>query len=230
MEPVVALVVAAGSGTRLGGNVPKALREVGGRPLVLRSIEALAEGGVDRALVVVAPGLEPAFEGVLADAPVPSACVAGGAERQDSVRAGLAAIAGDPGLSRSVFVLVHDAARALVPAAVVRRVIDALRAGAVGCIPVVPLVDTVRRVTPSGSTVVDRAELCAVQTPQGFVRARLEEAHRVVAERGIAVTDDAAALEVLGETVALVEGSREALKVTEPIDLMVAEAVVRSRS
>src|SRR4051812_44882240 len=116
MQPVVAIVVAAGSGSRLGGGVPKALRELAGRPLVVHSLEALAAGGVDRAVVVVVPGREPDFEAVLADAPLRSACVAGGAERQDSVRAGLDAIAGDPELSTSRFVLVHDAARALVPA------------------------------------------------------------------------------------------------------------------
>lgn len=229
MEPVVAIVVAAGSGSRLGGEVPKALRELDGRPLVAHCLDALAAGGVDRAVVVVAPGLLGEFEAVVADAPVPTGCVVGGAERQDSVLAGLRAIDGDPVLARSEFVVVHDAARALVPPAVVARVIGALREGAVACVPVVPVVDTVRELTGEGSRIVDRSSLVAVQTPQGFVRSVLERGHRAVGDQGVQVTDDAAAVELLGEAVALVEGDREALKVTEPLDIVLAEAILRSR-
>lgn len=228
-KPVVAIVVAAGSGSRLGGEVPKALRELGGRALVSHSLEALAAGGVTRAIVVIAEGLLPDFETVLADSPIPAAVVVGGAERQDSVLAGLDAIGGDPELVAADFVLVHDAARALVPPEVVARVIDALASGAVGCIPVVPVVDTIRRVTAAGSQVVDRAELVFVQTPQGFVRDVLHRGHLYVHERGLHVTDDAAVIEALGEQVVLVDGSREALKVTEPLDLLFAEAVLGSR-
>lgn len=230
MEPVVAIVVAAGSGSRLGGCTPKALRELAGRPLVGHSLRALAAGGVDRAIVVVAPGLLAEFETVIADSPIPAGCVAGGSERPDSVRAGLAAIAGDPELDRARYVLVHDAARALVPAEVVARVITALAEGAVGCVPVVPVVDTVRQVTANGSVVIDRTGLRAVQTPQGFVRETLERGHRLAQERGLQVTDDAAVVEALGEEIVLVEGSREALKVTEPLDLVIAEAIARSRA
>lgn len=229
MEPVVAIVVAAGSGSRLGGEVPKALRELAGKPLVAHSVAALAAGGVDRAVVVVADGLLPDFEAVLADSPIPTRAVVGGAERADSVRAGLDAISGDPGLAGAEFVLVHDAARALVPAEVVSRVIEALAAGAVGCVPVVPVVDTVRRLDEDGSVVVDRARLRAVQTPQGFRREVLLAAHRLAAERDLRVTDDATVVEALGVPIVLVDGSREALKVTEPFDLLVAEAIARSR-
>lgn len=229
MKPVVAIVVAAGSGSRLGGEGPKALRELGGRPLLSHSLDALAAGGVSRAIVVIAEGLLPDFETVLADSPIPAAVVTGGAERQDSVLAGLDAIIGDPELATAEFVLVHDAARALVPPEVVARVIAALEAGAVGCVPVVPVVDTVRRVTETGSEVIDRTGLRAVQTPQGFVREVLHRGHREVREQGLRVTDDAAVVEALGEQVVLVEGSPEALKVTEPLDLLFADAVLRSR-
>lgn len=229
MEPVVAIVVAAGSGSRLGGEIPKALRELNGRPLVWHSLRALGAGGVHRAVVVVAPGLLADFETVIADSPIPAGCVVGGAERPDSVRAGLAAIAGDPELDRARFVLVHDAARALVPPEVVARVIAALAGGAVGCVPAVPVVDTIRRLTPGGSEVIDRTRLRAVQTPQGFVREVLVRGHRLAIERGLQVTDDAAVVEALGEQIVLVEGSPEALKVTEPLDLVFAEALTRSR-
>jgi 2-C-methyl-D-erythritol 4-phosphate cytidylyltransferase len=230
MEPVVALVVAAGSGSRLGGDIPKALRELDGRPLVSHSLEGLAAGGVDRVVIVIAPGLDDDFAGVVAGSPIPARCVHGGAERQDSVLNGLAAIAGDPDLAGARYVLVHDAARALVPADVVRRVIEALIGGAVAAIPVLPVVDTIREVTATGSATVDRSRLRAVQTPQGFSRDVLERAHQLVADQGLQVTDDAAAVEALGYPVVLVTGDREALKVTEPLDLLFAEAIVRSHA
>ncbi|MFZ0530916.1 MAG: 2-C-methyl-D-erythritol 4-phosphate cytidylyltransferase [Propionicimonas sp.] len=230
MKPVVAIVVAAGSGSRLGGAVPKALRELGGRPLVRHCLDGLAGGGVSGAVVVVAEGLQGSFEAALSDSPIPVRVVAGGSERQDSVLAGLDAIAADPVLALADHVLVHDAARALVPAEVVARVVAALDGGAKGCVPVVPVVDTIRRVTAGGSEVVDRTQLRAVQTPQGFVREVLHRGHRHVREHGLAVTDDATVIETLGEQVVLVEGAREALKVTEPLDLVFADALLRSRS
>ena len=113
MKPAVALVAAAGSGTRLGAPVVKALVEVAGRTLVARSVDALARGGVDEAVVVVPAGLERAFADALADAPVSVRLVAGGAERQESVERGLAAVPAD------AIVLVHDAARPFVPVDVV---------------------------------------------------------------------------------------------------------------
>ncbi len=225
-EPVVAIVVAAGSGTRLGGDVPKALRQVGGVPLVSRSVAQLAAGGCTYAFVVIAPELRPDFEAVLSDADVPVTLVAGGTERQDSVRRGLAALEDAPDLAGARVVLIHDAARALVPAAVVARVIAAVQAGADAVIPVIPVIDTVRQINQVGSSVIDRATLRAVQTPQGFDRATVVEAHRLIADHGVDVTDDAAACEFAGSTVTLVEGSRDSLKITEPVDLVLAEAIV----
>ena len=222
IEPVVALVVAAGSGTRLGADVPKALVEVRGRSLVARSIDALAAGGCTHAVVVIAPGLRDAFERSLSGCPIPVAYALGGAERQDSVRHGLDVIASDPVTASSSIVLVHDAARAFVPPAVVARVIEAVDAGADAVIPVVPVVDSIRQVGADGSQVVDRATLRAVQTPQGFRCRVLEDAHAHVAREGLTVTDDAAACEAIGIPVVLVEGSRDAFKVTEPRDLALA--------
>jgi 2-C-methyl-D-erythritol 4-phosphate cytidylyltransferase len=216
-------VVAAGSGSRLGHAVPKALVEVAGRPLVRWAVDALAAGGVT-GIVVVAPEAQLAeFEALLADAPVPVAVVAGGAERQDSVRLGLEAI------GPAEVVLVHDAARPLVPPKVVADVIDAVRAGARAVVPVLPVVDSVRRQTPDGSRVVDRSELRAVQTPQGFEAGVLREAHRNAVECALAVTDDASACEALGEDITFVPGDRAAMKITEPFDLLVAEAIVETR-
>jgi len=220
-EPVVAIVVAAGSGIRLGGEVPKALRLLDGRPLVGWSLESLAAGGVSEAVVVIADGLQDAFGRALQDAPLPWRLVTGGATRQESVARGLDAL--PPG----DVVLVHDAARPLVPAQVVRAVVDAVRRGAAAVIPVVEVSDTIRQVSQDGSEVVDRGALRAVQTPQGFAREALIASH--VAAAGRQYTDDAAVCEAFGYEVVLVPGSREALKITEPYDLAVAEAVLRQR-
>jgi 2-C-methyl-D-erythritol 4-phosphate cytidylyltransferase len=221
-EPVVAIVVAAGSGVRLGGEVPKAVRPLAGRPLVSWSVEALAAGGVTDVVVVVGEGLQELFTSALVGAPIPFRLVEGGATRQESVARGIAAL--PPG----GVVLVHDAARPLVPAEVVRGVVEAVRAGAAAVIPVVPVTDTIRQVVEAGSVVVDRSGLRAVQTPQGFAREALVAAHAAAAGRDL--TDDAAVCEASGYEVVLVPGSREALKITEPYDLAVAEAIVRGRA
>ena len=220
-EPVVAIVVAAGSGVRLGGEIPKALRPLAGRPLVSWSVAALAAGGVTEVVVMVGNGLHDVFAEALADAPIPWRLVIGGATRQESVARGIAA------LPAGEIVLVHDAARPLVPAEVVRSVVDAVRSGAPAVIPVVPMSDTIRQVAVTGSVVVDRSGLRVVQTPQGFARDVLVNAH--VAAMGKNYTDDAAVCEASGYEVVLVPGSREALKITEPYDLAVAEAIVAGR-
>lgn len=224
-SPVVALVVAAGAGSRLGGPVPKALVPVGGVPLVLRSVRQLAAGGVDAAFVVIAPALADDFGRVLVDAPIPCRLVPGGAERQDSVANGLAALDAAPEFAAAQVVLVHDAARAFVPAQVVAGVVDAVRSGAAAAVPVVPVVDSMRACDEAGSTVVDRSRLRTVQTPQGFGRAVLREAHLGLAASGAGVTDDATAAERAGYRVVLTTGSREAFKVTDPFDVLVAEAL-----
>lgn len=227
--PVVAIVVAAGSGSRLGAEVPKALVEVAGVPLLARAVAQLAAGGVDEVVVVAPVAGREAFVDALASAPVPVPVLwaDGGAERQDSVGNGLALLPDLPEADADAqVVLVHDAARAFVPADVVARVVDAVRAGADAVVPVVPVSDSIRELVAEGSAVVDRATLRAVQTPQGFRRGVIEHAHAALAESKLAVTDDAAAAEFIGRTVVLVEGSRDAFKVTEPLDLVLAEAIV----
>ena len=231
--PVVGVVVAAGSGVRLGGPVPKALREVNGRALVARSADALVAGGCTDLVVVIAPGLQNDFEAALAGVTVPVHYAQGGARRQDSVVNGLAVLDQVPELSACRVVLVHDAARALVPAAVVGTVIATVSAGASAVIPVVPMIDSVRRdhaVTGSGgSSIVDRNELRLVQTPQGFDRQVLLASHARAVEQALEVTDDAAVCEACGHDVVLVAGSRDALKITDPHDVLVAEAICRER-
>jgi 2-C-methyl-D-erythritol 4-phosphate cytidylyltransferase len=215
---VAVVVPAAGAGTRPGPGAPTALRLRAGEPLLVHAVRRLRECPSVGPVVVAAPaGAVDEVAGLLAAFDV--TVVAGGAERQDSVRLGLAALPAEVDL-----VLVHDAARALVPVSVVESVVAALRSGAAAVVPVVPVADTVKRVT--GDVVVEtvpREELVAAQTPQGFQRAVLERAH---ADSPLA-TDDASMVEALGVKVVTVPGSPQAFKVTTPLDLLAAEAVLR---
>lgn len=208
-----AVVVAAGSGSRLGADIPKALVEVSGRALVWHAVSGLVAAGVERVAVSVPHGYLEAFSSVLAGLPV--VLTHGGAERQESVRCGLAAL-DEPG---EAIVLVHDAARPRVSPQVVDRVVRAVEDGADAVIPAIPVADSIRAVTADGSAVVDRSVLRAVQTPQGFRYARLLRAHEAVARAGERVTDDAAAVELDGGVVRLVEGDPQMMKVTQPFDL-----------
>lgn len=223
-QPVVALVAAAGSGTRLGAAVPKALVELAGTPLVRRSVEQLAAGGVGRCVVTIPAGFEDAFAAALAGAPVPCELVVGGAERQDSVRLGLAAV------GEASIVLVHDAARPMVPAEVTASVIEAVAAGHIAVVPVTPMIDSLRELDGENSWVVERSNYRAVQTPQGFDFSMLVAAHELCFTQGTVVTDDASCCEVAGHRVHLVTGARESFKITEPIDLMTAEALLAQAS
>ena len=194
--------------------------------LVRRSVDAMADAGIQQVVVTIPAGMAAEFDGVLAGARVPVRTQVGGATRQESVRLGLEAL----DAPADAVVLVHDAARALVPPAVVERVAAAILDGAEAAIPVLPVVDSIRRVTDDGSVVVDRAPLRAVQTPQGARVGSLLRAHERCAVDGVEVTDDAAACEIAGLRVTLVEGHRDALKITEPIDLILAEAILAERN
>jgi 2-C-methyl-D-erythritol 4-phosphate cytidylyltransferase len=215
-----AIVAAAGRGERLGAGVAKALARVGDRTLLEHAVAAVQAGAAVDVVVVTAPAASVDEFAAL----VPTArVVAGGETRQESVRLALAALPQEVDV-----VLVHDAARALVPPDVVQRVLAALHAGADAVVPVLPLADTVKEVDAALMVVrtVDRSSLRAVQTPQGFRRDVLEQAHR---HGPAAATDDAALVEAAGGVVMTVEGSAEALKVTTPFDLTVAEAVLAKR-
>ncbi len=171
------VVVAAGSGARLGAGLPKAFVALGGRPLLAHALEVVAAvPGVSSVAVVVPADLVdpsgPAWAGVTL--PPGTVVVAGGAERTASVAAGLAAL--DPSCD---VVLVHDAARCLTPVAVFERVVAAVRSGAAGVVPGIPVVDTVKVVDAAGvvTSTPPRESLRAVQTPQGFRREVLLAAH-----------------------------------------------------
>jgi 2-C-methyl-D-erythritol 4-phosphate cytidylyltransferase len=213
---VTAVLVAAGSGSRLGADVPKAFVEVGGRTLLEHAVARFAAHPEVRDVVVAAPA---ELVGSAAEL-VPSArVVPGGATRQESVARGLAALAPDVDA-----VLVHDVARAFVPAAVIDRVLVALSSGAVAVVPTVPVADTIRSVDGGVlGGVVDRSRLAAVQTPQGFARTVLVAAHRAAVDPG--ATDDASLVEATGVAVVAVPGAPEAFKITVPLDLALAGLV-----
>jgi len=212
------LVPAAGVGVRLGAGRPKALRELAGEPVLVHAVRGLRACPSVGPIVVAAPvGDVDAVRDQLAAYDV--LVVAGGAERQDSVRAALAALPAEVEL-----VLVHDAARCLTPVEVVERVVAALRSGAPAVVPVLPVADTVKQVADDRVVrTVDRAALVSVQTPQGFLRALLEQAH---ADGAAGLTDDAGLVEAMGAQVVTVPGADEAFKVTRPLDLLLAEALL----
>lgn len=207
----------------MGGQRPKAFLPLAGRSLLLRAAEAFeAAPEVDAIIAVVPPSDQREAHEILASLRKVTAVVPGGATRQDSVRAGLAALpAGFDGI-----VLVHDAARALiVPALIASVARAAAETGA--AIPVLPLVDTIKRVRDGLlQETLDRAELAAAQTPQGVRRALLEEALDRAAQDGVTVTDEAMAVERLGRPVAAVTGSPRNLKITTPHDLRWAEMLL----
>jgi len=219
----VAILVAAGRGERMGAARPKAFLELGGEPLLLRAARALEDAACVSGLVAVVPEAETAAaRELLAPLRKLVAVVPGGERRQDSVLAGLRQVPGD----FDGVVLVHDAARPLVDVELIEAV--AQQAAATGAaLPVLPLVDTVKRVR--GGRVVetlDRSELAGAQTPQAFRVALLREACEVAARSGIVLTDEAAAVERLGYAVHAIPGSQRNRKITTPDDLAWAEGVV----
>ncbi|MGL4176964.1 MAG: 2-C-methyl-D-erythritol 4-phosphate cytidylyltransferase [Dermatophilaceae bacterium] len=213
------VVVAAGSGARLGAGLPKAFAGLAGRPLLAHVLDTVERWSRLDGLVLVVPeafgdvgtaiwrGIRPP-DGVRV--------VPGGGDRTASVNRGLSAL--DPACE---VVLVHDAARCLTPLSLFDRVADAVHDGAAGAVPGLPMSDTVKTVDAGGyvTGTLDRTTLRAVQTPQGFDRKVLVAAHA----SGLAATDDAALVERLGHRVRVVAGDPLALKITTPDDLMLAE-------
>jgi 2-C-methyl-D-erythritol 4-phosphate cytidylyltransferase / 2-C-methyl-D-erythritol 2,4-cyclodiphosphate synthase len=238
MPPVEAVVVAAGSSSRMDGT-DKLDADLGGRSVLRRSVETLVAAGAERIAIVTAPARVPEIAAAdwLPDQVI--AVVAGGARRQESVAAGVAALAVDTttaaggstqgrgGVAADPVILVHDAARPLVSAALVRAVSDATAAyGA--AIPVVTVVETLKRI--DGGTIgatVDRTAMAAAQTPQGVRRSLLMRAYSACPPDGPETwTDEASLLEACRIPVRAVEGERTNLKVTVPADLDLARTIL----
>jgi 2-C-methyl-D-erythritol 4-phosphate cytidylyltransferase len=210
---VVGIGPAAGSGERLGASGPKAFALCGGRPLLDWSLDVL-ESVCDRVVVAVPPGFEEAPDRV-----------AGGRSRSASVRAALAAA------PEADVAVVHDAARPLVSRELVERCVAALADGFDGAVAAAPVSDTIKEADTSRRVLrtLERSKLWAIQTPQVFradvLRRALDVADHVLA----AATDDASLVEAAGGSVCVVEAPAENLKVTRPLDLELAEALLRAR-
>jgi 2-C-methyl-D-erythritol 4-phosphate cytidylyltransferase len=237
------IVVAAGSGERLGYGMPKALVPLGGESILMHALRGVVAADVARQICVAVPKGDTDMRELIADFTVelvdggPEVTVVdGGSTRADSVRAALAALE-----EGTEFVLVHDAARALAPERVFQRVAEALTAGAKSVIPAMPVVDTIKTVAATSQAeteiapevvtgTANREQLRAVQTPQGFELATLRRAHEAAADfddkQSASVTDDAMLVELLGISVHAVRGASQSLKITTPLDLIIAEGLL----
>lgn len=222
-----AVIVAGGKGLRMGGEIPKQFLPVGGEPVLMRTVKAFRRYSPGIGIVLVLPHLQQDYWRELCrEYSFGETCmvVDGGETRFHSVRNALAVI--PDGAEGEV--AVHDGVRPFPSAATIDRVFrEARRTGA--AVPVVPVVDTLRRVSAGGeesSVTVARGEYRIVQTPQVFGIQVLKDAYRQ--EYTPFFTDDASVVEAAGHRIALVEGNRENIKITTPFDLDVAEAIVRS--
>ena len=218
---VAVVVPAGGAGLRMGGaGVRKQYAELAGEPVLVRTLRPfLAHPEVE--WVVVALPAEDAEDPPL-ELPDAVVVVAGGRERGDSIRRGLAAVP-----EEADAVLIHDAARPLVPPVVVERVLRAIGPDT-GAIAAVPVADTLKEVGADGEVArtVDRSRLWQAQTPQGFPRELVLEVYRRAEEDGVSATDDAALVERYGGRVVVVEGDARNLKITRPEDLRLAELLL----
>jgi 2-C-methyl-D-erythritol 4-phosphate cytidylyltransferase len=226
---VVALVPAAGRGLRMGGSVPKQFLSLGGEPLIVQSLRTLQASAVVDQIVLAVPLADVEYcENEIVSRyrfTKVGKVVAGGSERQDSVRYALAQIPSD-----TEIVLIHDAVRPFVTQRMIEEVVAAARKEGAAIIAL-PMRDTVKQVRTDGTIerTVDRTPLWLAQTPQAFRRELIETAHKKAHAEGIRATDDAFLVEWLGYSVAVVEGSGENIKVTRPEDLVIGEAILASR-
>ncbi len=211
--PTVALIVAAGTGVRSGSSLPKQYAPIAGRAMIAHAHAALAcHPGIDRVVVVIGEGQEALLRAAIRDVEF----VIGGATRRESVAAGLAAI------GEAARVLIHDAARPFLPAAVIDRLLAALD-HAPGAVPVLPVADTLALGGDALGDVVPRDRLVRVQTPQAFAVGAIRDAHAAWDDSAEA-TDDAQMLRAIGLDVAIVEGDIMLEKITYPADFAAAEA------
>jgi 2-C-methyl-D-erythritol 4-phosphate cytidylyltransferase len=218
---VAAVLLAAGSGRRLGADEPKAFLWIGGRPLVALSSLAAAASPVVGSLVVAVPsGMEERATEVLDAIDLPVSVVTGGETRHESVALALDAVAEDISV-----VVCHDAARPFASPDLFSAVVEAVDEHVDGAIPVVPIADTVKRVL-SGRIVgtESREGLALAQTPQAFRLEALREAHARASEASVAFTDDASVMEWAGYRVAAVHGDPRNFKITTLLDLARAQA------
>jgi 2-C-methyl-D-erythritol 4-phosphate cytidylyltransferase len=223
-----AIIVAAGSGVRLGSNVPKAFVKIASRTMLSYSLATARQiNSIEEVVIAVPAGFENAARAEVAAAglSIPVKITPGGIERQDSVRIALELTSAESDL-----VIVHDAARPLATPEIFEACLRAAsRAGA--AIAAIPVSDTLKRVADSTITAtIARADLWQAQTPQAFRRAVLVAAHQRAVSEKIAATDDADLVERTGASVEVVEASTNNIKITTPADLAIVEAIIAAQS
>ena len=226
---VVALVPAAGRGLRMGGSVPKQFLSIGGEPLIVQCLRVLQAAPVIDQIILAVPSVDVEYcenEIVVRHRFTKvTKVVAGGAERQDSVRYALAQVP-----SNADIVLIHDAVRPFVTQRMIEEVVAAAKKEG-AAIVALPMRDTVKQVRMDGmiERTVDRTPLWLAQTPQAFRRDWIEAAHKKGHEEGVRATDDSFLVEWLGYSVSVVEGSGENIKVTRPEDMVIGEAILSAK-
>jgi len=222
-EPCIALIVAAGQGLRAGSGLPKQFRTVAGKSILRRSIDAfLSHPAITQVQVVISPEHREFYDACVAGLNLPEP-IPGGATRQDSVFAGLAAIVG----RKPATVLIHDAARALVGPDTITAVWAALEQHE-AALPAIPVADTLKHIgTTHVRGTLPREEMALAQTPQGFHFEKIMSAHQHA--RGKAYTDDASIAEAAGMAVHIVPGTRSNFKLTTPEDFVIAEQMLLGR-
>lgn len=225
-EHVGIVVVAGGSGSRMGAAMPKQFLQIAGRPILVRTVERMREALPEAEIVVVLPEAHvelwrECYE--KSECKVEHSIALGGATRFDSVQSGIAALSDDCSL-----IAVHDGVRPMLSVEMIRRGVEcAAENGA--AVPVIAVVDSIREVDSAGSHAVDRSRLRAVQTPQVFRSDLLRRSYEAVGaslEDRSKATDDASVVEMAGYKVALYEGESQNLKLTTPTDLSVAEVIL----
>ena len=218
-----AIVLSGGAGKRMGGDVPKQYRLLNGKPVLYYSLASFEKSRVKEVILVVAEGMEEHVKTEIVDAyglTKVTHIVSGGKERSDSVREGLRVVP-DQG-----YVLIHDGARPFLSMELLERIMVAV-ARDNACIPAVPVKDTIKRVKNAKIIATpERNELYAAQTPQAFLTAWIKKAFELADARGnVTVTDDAMMVEeMLGEKVRVVDGEYRNIKITNPEDMVIAEA------
>ena len=214
-----AIVLAGGSGSRMGADRNKVLLHLHSEPVIVHSVRAFS-GLVDGVILVSRPEDIPCMQDILNEAQLPVTIVPGGDTRQASVWNGLCALPDD-----CTHVLIHDGARCLVDEATIRRCMDSVERYGTG-VAAIPAIDTIKQVNQEDivTATPDRSSLRAVQTPQGFAVELIRRAHETAHADGFLGTDDASLVERLGVPVRLTPGDRRNIKLTTPEDMMMAEA------
>ncbi len=224
MGTTCVIVVAGGAGLRMGAALPKQFLPLGGRPILDRTLAALAaSSSVDSIVVALPADIPPPWREAIGQYPKVSATVEGGAERQDSVRNGLAAVPGGTDL-----ILVHDGVRPFVSPGLIQRVLDLAREHG-AAVPVVPVSETVKIWNAEGTSLLtaDRTTFMRAQTPQGFQASILMDAYAKALDSGRVGTDDASLVEAAGYPVLSVPGDDRNIKITTPDELRMAEGLLR---